>query len=69
MDEGVTYAGITKRIMQKYYKKYAYAYGAKRSSFKENSRTKEFRRIMLLFLMFNIAASIAAIAIAILVVT
>jgi hypothetical protein len=58
--------GVARLIMTRYYKKYAYAVpGARRNSVAANAKAREFGRIRLAFLAFNIIASLVSIAMAI----
>ncbi len=55
--------GLSEVIMRYYYKKYSYIYKRPRARLPENSDIKRFKMIRLVFLVFNLAASLAAIAI------
>lgn len=66
MDSKAIGLGISRRVMLKYYGKYAYAYSGngKGNGTLVNEKVRAFRRIALLFALFNVAASVVAIAIA-----
>ena len=49
--------------MRDYYKKYSYIYKNPRARQPANADTERFKRIRFMFMVFNLAASLAAIAI------
>ncbi len=55
--------GLSEVIMRDYYKKYSYIYKNPRARQPANADTERFKRIRFMFMVFNLAASLAAIAI------
>ncbi len=54
---------LSETIMRYYYKKYAYIYKRHQAPLRQNTYTKRFNRIRLVFLIFNLVVTLTVIAI------